>query len=213
LRGRRLRRVGLARGCDLENRWRGQVARRSVNPAGSYSSGGCAPARNAAHAPADACVGGVRDRRGQRQGVSQQDRASSGRHGYADGRRGWGCRRCDCGCASCDAALKPGNRRKHKQIQQGAELRSPEDSRGFHPSRFQTALGEGPHAGRNAGEGPAKGMKQWRRLESRRIRIHLTQLIENKNVIVSATQFIRFYRGVSGDLAFRIATSRIPLWN
>ena len=70
LRGRRLRRVRLTRGGYLDNRRRGQVARRGVNPAVSYSSGGRTTTRDAVHAPVDDCVGGVCGRRGQRQGVS-----------------------------------------------------------------------------------------------------------------------------------------------
>lgn len=134
--------VRVARRCDLDRGGRRQIRRRGIDASGRDGSDGRVSSGNAIHAPTYGRVRGVGHRGGKRHLVAQHDRAARRCHAHANRRRRWW-RRGDC--ASSAAAKGPCARREKSK--EG-------ESR---PSKvFSDVLRKGPHALREASEGPAK---------------------------------------------------------
>ena len=157
LRRRGFCRIRLARGGNYYCGWRGQIGGSGVHSVRCDCSGGGASGRNAIHAPAHTCVCGICHSRSKCLRVPQQNRSARGGHGHSYGWSRWRRRREYFRSCGSSAAWYPTGRKQKDERQKFAgrsrEARSPTN-----PFHFHRDLRERSHAGRNAGEGPAKGI-------------------------------------------------------
>lgn len=134
--------IRLACGRDLRRGGRRQICWCCIDACRRNGSGSRISPGNAVDTPAHARIRGIRHHGGERELISEHDRAARRRHAHCDRWRRWW-RQGDC--ASSAAAQCPCSRREKSQ--KGYSLLS---------ETLCDALRKGPHVLGKAGEGPAK---------------------------------------------------------